>query len=183
MEGKTMAGKLCVYVRDVMHPADLYDNSSHHFAVSIHEVGSNSPLYWKGTNYNWVWLPFLGQYNKVAGEFEIPQGTYLVRGYAWCQNVVTHIAWVQIKDEETTTVNLVPTNVSYCLWAVTTGITFGTVRTENGKYVAITELADTEVKAFEKAATALMAKLPKEAGLAMPTIEELRKRLGETPKS
>lgn len=176
-----MAGKICVYVRDTKHPADLYDSTLHWYAISIHEVGSNSPLCWKGVNYNWVWLPFNGELGKVAGEFEVPAGTYLVKGYAFCHNVVTHVAWVQVNDGETISVNLVPTPVSFCLMATTLGAVLGTANVE-GKDIPIAKIAPVEVAAFEKAANALAAKLPKEAGMPLMAIDELRRQFINTPK-
>jgi len=176
-----MAAKLCVYVRDRVHPADLYDSSGHWFAISIHEVGSNTPLCWKGVNYNWVWLPFNGEFSRVAGEFEVPAGTYLVKGYAFCYNVVTHIAWVQVNDGEVGSVNLLPTGVPFCLRAAILGATLGTVRVE-GKDVPIAKAAPAEVEAFEKAAEALAAKLPPDVDIPLMSIDELRKRFKETPK-
>jgi hypothetical protein len=176
-----MAGKLCIYVRDRQHPADLYDSTAHWFAVSIHEVGSNGPLCWKGVNYNWVWLPFQGEFGRVAGEYEVPAGTYLVKGYAMCSNVVTHVAWVQVNDGETASVNLVPTTVLFCLQAATIGAVLGTAIV-GGKDIPIAEIAPAEVKAFEKAASALANKLPKELGIPLMTVEELRKQFRETPK-
>jgi hypothetical protein len=176
-----MAGKICVYIRDRQHPADLYDSSIHWYAVSIQEIGSNSPLYWKGVNYNWVWLPFNGEFGKVAGEFEVPAGTYLVKGYAFCSNVVTHVAWVQVNDGETVSVNLVPTTVYFCLHAAKLGAVLGTARV-NDKDIPIAKIAPAEVEAFEKAANALAAKLPKEAGMQLMSVEELQKRLRETPQ-
>ncbi|MFB3897268.1 MAG: hypothetical protein ACE14V_13285 [bacterium] len=176
-----MAGKICIYVRDPQHPADLYDtNRNHYFAISIHEIGSNGPLYWKGVNYNWVWLPFQGEWGKVAGEYEVPAGEYLIKGYAWCFNVVTHIAWVQVNDNETVSVNLVPTSVPYCLHAATIGVVLGTAIVE-GKDVPIAKIAPAEVAAFEKAAEALAIKLPKEVGVPLMAIEELRNLFSKTP--
>ncbi|MCX5645112.1 MAG: hypothetical protein NTZ17_10590 [Phycisphaerae bacterium] len=176
-----MAGKLCVYIRDTQHPADLYDSSTHWYAVSIHEVGSNSPLCWKGVNYSWVWLPFNGEFSRVAGEFEVPAGTYLVKGYAFCSNVVTHVAWVQVNDGEVSSANLVPTTVLFCILAARLGVALGTARVE-GKDVPIAKIAGAEVAAFERAVEALAAKLPKEMGMPVMAIEELRKRLSDTPK-
>jgi hypothetical protein len=176
-----MAGKLCVYIRDTKQPADLYDSSPHWFAVSIREVGSLGPLCWKGTNYNWVWMPFKGEFGKVAGEYEVPAGTYLVKGYAMCSNVVTNVAWVQVKDDETVGVNLVTTAVSFCLRAAMLGAVMGTAIVE-GKDIPIAKIAPAEVAAFEKAANALVAKLPRDIGIPLMAIEELRKRLTETPK-
>lgn len=176
-----MAGKICVYIRDTQQPADLYDSSSHWYAVSIHEVGSNNPLHWKGINYSWVWLPFMGEIQRVAGEFEVPAGTYLVKGYAFCQNVVTHIAWVQVNDGETASVNLVTTATQFCLWAAQVGVALGTARLQ-GRDIPIIEIAPAEAEAFMTAATKLTAKLPKEAGIAPMTIEDLRRRFRETPK-
>jgi hypothetical protein len=176
-----MSGKICVYVRDTKHPADLYDSTAHWYAVSIHEVGSNTPLCWKGVNYNWVWLPFNGEFGKVAGDFEVPAGTYLVKGYAMCSNVVTHVAWVQVNDGETIPVNLVPTTVPFCLMSTMLGVTLGTAVAE-GRDVPIAKLAPTEVANFEKAANALMAKLPKDVSIPLISVDELRKRFQEAPK-
>lgn len=176
-----MAGRLCIYVRDTQHTADLYDSTAHSFAVSIHEVGSNSPLIWKGTNYKSVWLPFVGESGRIAGEFEIPAGTYLVKGYAQCQNVVTHVAWVQVNDGETASVNLIPTGVQFCLMAAQLGVALGTVKLE-GKDTPVAKVAPAEVAAFGKAVTALAEKLPKEAGLTLLSAEELRKLFQEVPK-
>jgi len=176
-----MAAKLCVYIRDTSHPADLYDSTSHHFAVSIHEIGSNTPLIWKGVNYNWIWLPINGQLNRIAGEFEIPAGTYLVKGYAWCQNVVTNLAWVQVADGETATVNLVPTRVQYCLYTAQLGVIMGTTLLD-GKEVEIRQIAPEKVNAFEKAAADLAAALPKDMGLPILDKDNLRKLLSEKVK-
>jgi hypothetical protein len=176
-----MAGKICVYIRDTKHPSDLYDSTGHWYAVSIHEVGSNGPLCWKGVNYNWVWLPFNGEFNKVAGEFEVPAGTYLVKGYAMCSNVVTHVAWVQVNDGEIIPVNLVPTTVPFCLLAANLGVVLGTAKVNN-KDIPIAEIAPAEVQAFEKAVNALVAKLPKEEGIQLMSVDELKKRLREVKK-
>ena len=176
-----MAGKICVYVRDVKHPADLYDTTGHWFAVSVHEVGSNAPLIWKGTNFNWIWLPFTGEFNRVAGEFEVPAGTYLVRGYAFCYNVVTNIAWVQVGDGEIVPVNLVPASVAMCVWLAHIGAALGTIKVDN-KEVPVTQFAAAEAAAFKKAAIALQAKLPIEMGLPMMSAEEIQKRLRDIPK-
>lgn len=176
-----MAGKICVYIRDKQDPADLYDSSSHFFAVSIHEIGSNKPLCWKGVNYNWVWLPFQGEFGRVAGEYEVPAGEYLVKGYAMCSNVITHMAWVQVSDGETVSVNLLPTTVAFCLQAATIGVALGTAKVD-GKDIPVAKIAPEEAAAFEKAATALAVKLGKETGIPLMSIEELRKRLAETPK-
>lgn len=176
-----MSGKICVYVRDTRHPADLYDSTAHRFAVSIHEVGSRGPLYWNSVNYNWVWLPFTGERNRIAGEFTIPAGTYLIRGFAPCFNVVTHIAWVQVNDGETVSVNLVPTRVFFCLRAASIGVMLGTV-TVNGQEIPVTTYAKEEVAQFQKAVDALTAKLPKEEDLPLMSIEELQKMFKEMPK-
>jgi len=176
-----MSARLCIYVRDTQHPADLYDSTGHYFAVSIHEAGSNAPLAWKGVNYNWQWLPFKGEFGRVAGEFEVPAGTYLVKGYAMCSNVVTHVAWVQVNDGETAPVNLVPTRVMFCLMAVQLGVALGTVKVE-GKDTPVAKVAPVEAAAFEKAAAALAEKLPKEEGLRLMSAEELRKLFREVPK-
>jgi hypothetical protein len=176
-----MSGKLCVYVRDTKHPADLYDSTSHWYAVSIHEVGSNNPLCWNGMNFNWVWLPIIGEFNRVAGEFVVPAGTYLVKGYAMCSNVVTHVAWVQINDGETIPVNLVPTTVPFCLMAAKIGVMLGSVNVE-GKDVPIAKFAQAEVAQFEKAVDALASKLPKDTGIPILTVDELQRKLKETPK-
>ena len=176
-----MAGKLCIYVRDTLQPADLYDTTIHWYAVSIHEIGSGGPLIWKGVNFNWVWLPFNGEKGKVAGEFEVPAGTYLVKGYAFCSNVVTHVAWVQVNDGETIPVNLVPTGVVFCLRAALLGAALGTVKLE-GRDTPVAKVAPAELEGFMKAADALVAKLPKEPGIPLLGIEELRKYLSETPK-
>lgn len=176
-----MAGKICVYIRDTQHPADLYDSTPHWWAVSIHEAGSNRPLCWKGVNYNWVWLPFTGELNKVAGEFEVPAGTYLVKGYAFCQNVVTQVAWVQVNDGETMPVNLLPTPVSFCLQTTALGVVMGTAKVD-GKDVPIAQIAQAEVAAFEKATTVLMAKLPRESVISLMASEELRQHFRETQK-
>jgi hypothetical protein len=176
-----MSGKICVYVRDSKHPADLYDSTGHWFAVSIHEIGSNGPLFWNGVNYNWVWLPIKGEFNKVAGEFTIPAGTYLIKGYAFCQNVVTHIAWVQVADNETVSVNLIPTSVVVCILAAEMGVMLGTANVD-GKDVPITTLAQAEAAQFKKAADALVAKLPQETGISLMSIDEVQKMLKETPR-
>jgi hypothetical protein len=172
---------MCVYVRDTVHPADLYDSSHHWYSVSIHEIGSIGPLIWKGVNYGWLWLPFTGEFNKIAGEFEVPAGTYLVRGQAFCYNIVTHLAWVQVKDGETVSVNLVPTSVHFCILAARMGVELGTVKVE-GKEVPLATIAQAEVDQFLKAAGALAAKLPRELGLPLLPAEEMKKRLKETPK-
>jgi hypothetical protein len=172
-----MSGKMCIYIRDRVHPADLYDSSSHSYAVSIHEVGSNSPLIWKGMNYNWVWLPFPGEAGRIAGEFEVPAGTYLVKAFASCWNVVTNLAWVQVADGETVAVNLVPTTVLFCIQSAMIGVTLGTARD-----TPIAKVAAPEAEAFGKAANALMAKLPKEESVQFMPIEEVQKRLRDAPK-
>jgi hypothetical protein len=176
-----MSGRLCVYVRDRLHPADLYDSSGHFFAVAIHEIGSGGPLIWKGVNYNWVWLPFPGEFGRVAGEFEVPAGEYLVRGYAMCSNVVTHVAWVQVKDGEMASVNLVPNTVHFCIQAALLGVKLGTAIL-GGKEGAIAELAPEEAAAFEKAGLALAGKLARDPGMPLMAADELRKRFRETPK-
>lgn len=176
-----MAGKLCVYIRDTSHPADLYDTSGHWYAVSIHEIGSNSPLIWKGVNYNWVWLPFPGEFNRVAGEFEVPAGTYLVKGYAYCHNVVTNIAWVQVADNETASVNLIPTYVQFCLYSAQLGVSMGTALLD-GQHVDIGKIAPKEVGDFSKAVANLIAALPKEVGLPIIEPDNLRKLLTEKPR-
>lgn len=173
-----MAGKICVYIRDRVHPADLYDSSSHGFAVSIREVGSKGPLCWKGVNYNWVWLPFNGEFGKVAGEFEVPAGIYLVKGYAMCSNIVTHVAWVQVDDGENVSVNLVPTTVVFCLQAASLGVALGTAKINN-KDTPIAKIAPAEVRAFENAVKALLNKLPKEEDMQLMSVDELKKRLCE----
>ena len=139
------------------------------------------PLCWKGVNYNWVWLPFQGEFNRVAGEYEVPAGTYLVKGYAWCENVVTHVAWVQVNDGETVSANLVPTTVLFCLGAAVIGVALGTAIVQ-GRPVPIAQIAPEEVRAFENAAMALVARLPKEVGIPLMAVEELHKRKAETPK-
>ena len=176
-----MSAKLCLYVRDSQHPVDLYDSTSHYYAVRILEAGSTTPLIWKGTNYNWVWLPFKGEFGRVGGEFEIPAGTYLVQAYASCFNVVTNLAWVQVNDGETASVNLVPTTVMYCLAAAQIGVALGTVKVGT-KDTPIATVASAEVNAFEKAATALIEKLPKEIGIRLMSTNELLKLLREAPK-
>jgi hypothetical protein len=172
-----MSGKMCIYIRDRVHPADLYDSSGHTYAVSIHEVGSNSPLIWKGMNFNWVWLPFPGQSGRIAGEYEVPAGTYLVKGYASCYNVVTNLAWVQVADNETVSVNLVPTTVVFCLYSALIGVMLGGTK-ETPTLKAVPQ----EAEAFQKAANALIAKLPKEESVQFMPIEEVQKRLREAPK-
>ena len=178
-----MAGKICVYVRDVQHPADLYDVQPawYPLKVSIFEAGSLGPLCWKQVTYTLVPLPYQGEFGRVAGEFEVPAGTYLVKGFGVCGNVVTQVAWVQVNDGETVSVNLVPTSVLSCVHGAIIGVALGTAIVQN-RHVPIAEIAPEEVRAFEKAASALVAKLPKEPGIPLMSVEELRKRLAETPK-
>jgi hypothetical protein len=78
-----MAGTICVYIRDEKHPADLWDSDTHNWAIRIREIGSLGPLYWQNQNYDWLQLPYKGEFGKVAGEYIVPAGTYLLRGYAY----------------------------------------------------------------------------------------------------
>jgi len=176
-----MTGKICVYIRDTQHPADLYDSSTHWYAISIHEVGSNGPLHWKGINYDFVWLPFRGEFNRVAGELEIPAGTYLIQGFAYCWNITTQVAWVQVNDGETISVNLIPTTVRLCINRALLGVKLGTAMVNNEE-VPIAKIAPREVEGFEKAAAALAGKLPKAVGIQLVEVDELQNRLRKTPK-
>ena len=181
-----MAGKLCIYVRDSQHRADLYDSHGpgHNFRVTIREAGSYGTVWWNGVNYDDVWLTLTGEFGAlVAGEFAVPAGTYLVLGHSCTSdlNINTQIAWVQVNDGETISVNLVTTPVWYCVHAAIAGAVLGTAIV-NANHVPLAQIAPAEVKAFEKAANALAAKLPKEAGMQLMSVEELQKRLRETPQ-
>ena len=57
-----------------------------------------------------------------------------------CSNVVTNVAWVQVKDDETVGVNLVTTAVSFCLRAAMLGAVMGTAIVE-GKDIPIAKIA------------------------------------------
>ena len=155
--------------------------------VAIREIGSRGPLIWPAGGFTttppappilpgFVPLPLAGENGKVAGEFSVPQGTYLVQAISYrpCGNRVTQIAWVQVNDGETATVNLVPTTVRWCADVARIGVAFGTAFVGN-RHVPITQIAPAEAKAFIAAAAALKAKLPTGSEIPLPTDEQLKK--------
>jgi hypothetical protein len=103
-----MSGKLSVHIREKNHPKEINNSRSKWFAVSVQEVGKHDPLCWNGIYYDWIWLPLMDQSNKINKDLELPAGKYFIKGYENCQNNLTHLAFVQVTDGETVSVNLEP---------------------------------------------------------------------------
>lgn len=92
------------------------------------------------------------------------------------------MAWVQVKDGEISSVNLVPLSLTNILKIAKISTLLGSVIID-GKNVPLTEFAPAEVKAFDKALQALAEKLPKGAEIPEMTVEELRSKYSETKNS
>jgi hypothetical protein len=126
----------------------------------------------------------MGTDGGVAGEFDVPAGTYLVQGYmCWYENLTTQWAWVQVGDGETVSVNLVTTPVNECVNNAMVGVTQGRVTNNVGELIRVREIRDGGpiVDNFVKSARALLAILPKQPGFPMPDPDELVKRLMQPP--
>jgi len=169
---------LSITIRDPEHPCMPYERTGHSFWVQIFHCDF-TPLFWKGVTYLNYLLDTRGKSNGfIHGQIKVPPGSYLIRAFATCKNVVTDFAMVEVGCDKTVCVNLLPTTVDYCLARAVVGIIGGTVDPPGGDD-SVKKLHPKEANEAVKAIDALREKLPKDPLPPPPTLEELEKLEGQ----
>jgi hypothetical protein len=110
------ASRLSIIIRDVYHPCAPYFSTGHWFYVDIINC-DGTYLTWNGTLYRKYKLR-----QGIHDQIEVPPGCYIVRGYAWCNNVTCELAMVVVGCDETACVCLLPTGVRTCIARLITAL-------------------------------------------------------------
>lgn len=152
--------KLDITIRDRDHPCAPYFTTGHSFTVDIR--------YCDGTYFKRAY-PLR---DRVHDQIEVPPGSYIIRGYAWCNNILTDLAMVNVGCDQTVCVNLLPTTVRDCWWRAVVGALFGTTSAPIKEKVPA-EVLDKLVRTINEA----LKYLPKDVFPFELTEEELRERL------
>jgi len=94
----TACGESClsVIVRDFQRPCAPHRSTADSFHVEVYHC-DGAPLVWKGINFGSgiALQPAGGAGGKIQGQFDVPQGCYLVRASAG-PHVKTDGAWVTV---------------------------------------------------------------------------------------
>jgi hypothetical protein len=119
---------LSITIRDTTFPCAPYQSTGHSFLVDIFNC-DGLPLSWKGTTYVTFPLdtPAGPLRSLVHGQVGVPPGSYLIRAYSGCKNVVSDWAWVNVGCDQTVCVDIVLPSVRDCIDRVLAGLQLGTV--------------------------------------------------------
>lgn len=143
--------KLNIQIRDSSHPCKPYSSSGHTFGVAVFNCDL-SILTAK-------WLPFTPGGTKIHGKIMVPEGSYIVVGFATCKNVWTNWVYVNACCGKEVCVNLIPRRFEQCLNEMKSAINaaiWSIVHVGGYSFSSPEKQVDKKMKkALEKAAIAL----------------------------
>jgi hypothetical protein len=172
---------LSITVRDTTHPCAPYQTTKHSFRVQIFHC-DGTPLFWNGIDYtDGVRLNVRGaKGGLIHGQVKVPPGCYLVRAFAWCNNVETDWAYVGVGCDQTVCVNLIPTAFRHCIKRVLAGLLMGSVVFPKEGEKKVSSMMPNDVKEAAAILTKIAGRLPEGELLpSTPTTGELEKMLRE----
>ncbi len=119
--------KLSIWVRDTAHPCLPYQSTSHSWIAIIWSCGMQ-PLSFGVVNNGIFPLTEKGKAGgMIHGQVKVPPGCYIVVALATCKNIFTDMAYVQVGNDETVTVNLITKRLSTCTGQLLTALNIASI--------------------------------------------------------